>query len=272
MDMKAQLRQAVRRACQRLMRPIVAMLLRSGITWKEFADLSRAVFVRVATEDYGRKGRPTNVSRVAILTGLSRREVTRQRKLLDADDDQMSSDSQISVAARVLSGWYQDADFLDGDGNPVVLRRTGSHPSFESLLKRYSGDIPPVALSKELLGVGAIREKSDGTLTAQSRYYMPLPLDSNAVLRAGSVWHDLGETINHNLTRAKSEPGRFEGRATNSRLSRKAVASLHQMVEEKAQALLEETDQWLSDHESEGENEGIRAGIGIYLIDDSRSK
>ncbi|MDH3587919.1 MAG: DUF6502 family protein [Gammaproteobacteria bacterium] len=269
--MEANLRQAVRRACQRLMRPIVAMLLRSGITWKEFADLSRTVFVRVATEGYGRKGRPTNVSRVAILTGLSRREVTRQRKLLDADD-QMSSDSQISVAARVLSGWYQDPDFLGGDGNPVDLRRTGPHPSFESLLKRYSGDIPPVALSKELLGVGAIREQSDGTLSAQSRYYMPLQLDSNAVLRAGSVWHDLGETINHNLTRGKSEPGRFEGRATNSRLSRKAVAALQQMVEEKAQALLEESDQWLSDHESEGENEGVRAGIGIYLIDDSRSE
>ena len=70
MDMKENIRQRVLQAGQQLLRPVVAMLLRSGITWKEFSDMSRSVFVRVATEDYGRKGRPTNMSRVAILTGL----------------------------------------------------------------------------------------------------------------------------------------------------------------------------------------------------------
>lgn len=233
--------------------------------------MSRSVFVAVATEDYGRKGRPTNVSRVAILTGLSRRDVASQRKLMDAED-YTSADSQISYAARVLSGWHQDPDFLDDDDQPLRLPRNGAHPSFESLLKKYAGDIPPVALTKELLSVSAIVEQSDGTFAALSRYYMPALLDAKAVLRAGSVLRDLGDTINYNLTRGEDTPSRFEGRATNSRLSRKAINALHKMIEEKGETLLEEADQWLSDHESADEGEGIRAGIGIYLIEDSRSK
>ncbi len=259
------------RAAERLMRPVVEMLLRSGITWKEFSDLSKTVFVNVATEDYGRKGRPTNISRVAILTGLSRREVTRLRKQPE-HAPAAPADSSISTAARVLSGWHQDPDFQDDEGRPAVLARSGPHPSFESLMKRYAGDIPPVALFKELLSVNAVRESDDGTLTALSRYYMPAPLDGNAVLRAGEVWRDLGENINYNLARCDDGPGRFEGRATNQKLSRKALDALRTMVEQKGQALLEETDQWLSDHESEDETEGVRAGIGIFLIEDSRSK
>ena len=139
-------------------------------------------------------------------------------------------------------------------------------------MSRYAGDIPPVALYKELLGVKAIRENDNGTLQAQSRYYMPTPLDSNAVIRAGTVWRDFGETLSYNIGRQSNEPGRFEGRATNEALSKKHLHALNKLVEEKGQALLEETDQWLSDHESEDEGEGIRAGIGIYLIEDSGSK
>ncbi|MDH3767262.1 MAG: DUF6502 family protein [Gammaproteobacteria bacterium] len=269
--MQTNLRHQVLQACEQILRPVVAMLLRSGITWKEFTDLSRKIFVKVATEDYGRKGRPTNVSRVAILTGLSRREVTRLRKSTDSDES-AEFESKISYAARVLSGWHQDPEFLDSKKRPLTLRRGGAHPSFESLMKRYAGDIPPVALFKELLSVRAVRENPDGTLEVLSRFYMPASLDPKAVLRAGSVWYDLGETINHNLTRGEEKTGRFEGRATNRKVSPEAMKALYQMIEEKGEALLEETDQWLSSHESEDEEGGIRAGIGMYLIEDSRSK
>ena len=68
---------ALRSACRTLLRPIALILLRGGITWKEFAELSKSVFVSVATDEFGIRGRPTNVSRVSILTGISRKEVNR---------------------------------------------------------------------------------------------------------------------------------------------------------------------------------------------------
>jgi hypothetical protein len=45
--------------------PIARWLLKSGVTWKEFAELSRGVFIDVAEKEFGVRGRPTNVSRIS---------------------------------------------------------------------------------------------------------------------------------------------------------------------------------------------------------------
>jgi len=53
------------------LRPVIHILLRSGITYREFAELSKMIYVEVATRHFGRRNRPTNVSRTAMLTGLT---------------------------------------------------------------------------------------------------------------------------------------------------------------------------------------------------------
>src|SRR4051812_14694943 len=86
------------------LRPVIQILLRSGITWKEFAELSRRTYVEVATDHFGRRGRPTNVSRTAALTGLARREVRRQRGLLEKGADAPAP--YVTKASLVLSAWH----------------------------------------------------------------------------------------------------------------------------------------------------------------------
>ena len=63
------------KACRHFMKPIIRFLLRNRITWDEFSELSKDVFVNVAREDYGIQQRPTNNSRVAMMTGLSDAEL-----------------------------------------------------------------------------------------------------------------------------------------------------------------------------------------------------
>jgi hypothetical protein len=65
-----------------LLEPVVLLLLKSGITWREFSDLAKAKFVQVATDEFGIRGRPTNASRVSILTGVDRRDVRKLRLAL----------------------------------------------------------------------------------------------------------------------------------------------------------------------------------------------
>ena len=76
------LKDPILNACRHALRPIVRVLLRNGVTWSEFADLGKELFVDVARSDYGIQGRPTNTARVALMTGLSRREVTRVKGAL----------------------------------------------------------------------------------------------------------------------------------------------------------------------------------------------
>jgi hypothetical protein len=79
---QAVLKDQIIESCRYLLLPLVRFLLKQGVTFAEFAELAKEAFVLVAREDYGVQGRPTNNSRVAMLTGISRREVSHIRDRL----------------------------------------------------------------------------------------------------------------------------------------------------------------------------------------------
>jgi hypothetical protein len=259
------LRRAAFTAFSVLMRPVARMLLRCGVTWKEAAELLKVVYVDVATEDYGKRGRPANASRVAILTGLSRRDVRRARDLVaNSEPNALAPLAKINLASRVLSGWFQDPDFLDGKGRPRLLETTGER-GFDGLTKRYAPDIPSTAMLKELIAARAITPAARGRLRVRMRYYSPAAPDEEAVVRSGSVLADLGATVAENLV--KEEPRtRFEGRATNARIARTARQKFRDYIEERGMAFLEDIDEWLSRHEARAGDKTVRLGIGVYQI------
>jgi len=261
-------------ACRRLLRPIARIMLRGGMTWREFADISKSVFVQVATSDYGIGGRPTNVSRTSILTGLTRREVKRQRELL-ADQLDESLTRKTNNATRVLARWHQDPDFSDGQGNARELAYEDGEHSFTELLRRYAGDIPPKAMLKELLTTGAVEEAPGGRLRAVHRYYMPAATDTETLRRAGEVLEDVGRTVNHNLGRGQDEPSRFEGRATALQVPRSAIPELQALLEDKGEDFLYMIDDWLAEQERQAgkeETDTVRLGIGLYFIQGTQTR
>ncbi len=260
----------VLRAFRLLLQPIVRMLVQTGVTWKEAADVCKTTFVEVATKEFGLYGRPTNISRVAIMTGLSRRDVSRIRKLLA--EERPVDFSHMNTATRLLTGWHLDGDYLDASGKPRVLPFSGHEPDFSELVRKYGGDIAPVTMSRELQRVGAVRELEDGSLQVLKRFYMPLAIDSGAVLRGGSVLRDLGNTIDYNLVRDAEAPTRFEGRATNANVRATDAAEFRDFLEVEGQSFLERIDEWLAHHEPSAETQRkyktTRLGIGIYQIQD----
>ena len=71
------------RAARRILRPVVRILLRNGITANVFQELARKVFVDVAYEEFGIEGKNQTLARVSVITGLNRKEVARLHKLED---------------------------------------------------------------------------------------------------------------------------------------------------------------------------------------------
>jgi hypothetical protein len=260
-------------SCRALLQPIARLLLKSGVTWKEFAELSRQTFVEVATREFGLRGRPTNVSRVAILTGLARREVRRQQQASKAEPQ--TAAGYMSKASRVLSGWHQDREFLDREGNPRVLPLEGESASFAELVRRYSGgDLPPGALLKELQLARAVERGNDDTVRALTRVYLPRRMDEGQIRLWGSVLQDVGTTLEHNLTRDSQTATRFERRALSVLVDRRSLPAFKQFLEQEGQAFLERMDDWLTAHQVSDDTNGeaIRLGAGVYHIEDARAK
>jgi hypothetical protein len=266
------IKQHVLAACRHLLAPIVRLVLRSGITWGEFAELTKQVFVDVARRDYGIQGRPTNNSRVAMITGLSRREVTRVRDVLTGEAQAPEPPS--SRVAQVLSGWHVDPEFLDAEGSPLVLPPNGGQRSIEALLKRYGGDLPHGAFLKELQQLGVVEKVGDGGFRVLAREYLRGSADPDIVRQLGVALHDHAATLAHNVNTARTEPARFEGMATTPHLAPRYARAFAEFAAERGQTFLEEIDAWLVRHEvkrsdeSKADAQGVRVGLGVYLIRD----
>lgn len=259
--------QALRSSCRALLRPIASVLLKCGMTWREFADLSKSVFVSVASDEFGIRGRPTNISRVSILTGISRKEVKRQREILAQPVETTSP--KTTDATRLLSGWHQDANFVDRDGNPLPLMPVGGTPSFRTLFATYGGDTPEQTLLRELLKAGSIEKDDQGRYVARRRYHMPVEMDPGSIRFFGTNLFDHANTLGKNVTRDSRGP-LLEGFAVDDRIHPDAVADFRAYVDARGQQFLEEIDDWLSQHRIDPKEPGIapvRLGLGVYAIE-----
>ena len=258
-------------ATRQWLRPLVDVLLRCGITWREFAELAKSVYVEVATERFGKRGRPTNVSRTAVLTGLARREIRKQRERVDAGPAPLTG--YVTKGSLVLTAWHLDPQFLDADGKPALLPLEGDGATFAALLRRCgAGDVRPSTLLKELSAAGAVRKTSDGRLEALQRIYIPHTMDEEVIRLWGTILADIATTCTHNLTHNAKTPARFERAAVNDRVRASALPEFRQFLNQEGQAFLERLDAWLTAHEARddaGSAEAtIRLGVGMYHVQD----
>jgi len=65
-------RQILSVALQKMLLPLVRILLRSGIPYGLFADIAKQAYVKIASEEFNISGRKQTVSRMAVITGLKR--------------------------------------------------------------------------------------------------------------------------------------------------------------------------------------------------------
>ncbi len=247
-------------------------MLSCGITWREFAELARTTYVEVASESFGKRGRPTNVSRTAILTGLARREVRKQRQLLSKSRTTLSG--YVTKASLLLSVWHLDPDFRDKQGRPALLRMKGTGKTFVALIERAGGaDVQPSTLLKELVSAGAVRARPDGRLEAIKRDYIPHALDEQLIRLWGTVVADVASTYVHNLTRTGKTGRRFERSAVNDRIPLSAAVEFARLLDQEGQVFLERVDKWLTAQQHKhtlvrGAEQTVRLGVGLYQIQD----
>ncbi|MBU0675734.1 MAG: hypothetical protein KJ950_13920 [Proteobacteria bacterium] len=256
----------------RLLRPLVAILLRNGVTYQAFTYLARWVYVDVAG-DLGLPGKQQTTSRISVLTGLNRKEVQRLRQL-DLDKDLVTSRTY-NRAARVVSGWLRDKDFHDSSGNPANLLVDGDQGSFSALVRKHSGDMPVRAILDELLAAKVVARDEEGRIRLETRAYVPRHSDVEKISILGIDGGDLLGTIDHNLL-----PGQerffFQRKVAYDNVPEEAIAAFREVSAGEGQDLLEKLDRWLAEHDRDGNPvlQGTgrkRVGMGIYYFEEDVS-
>ncbi|MDL1861983.1 hypothetical protein FBR04_13295, partial [Betaproteobacteria bacterium PRO7] len=164
------LNQALTSSVLRILRALARVLLRHGLPFPTFVDLAKRAYVDVALNEFGIPGRKPSISRAALLTGLTRKEVQRLAEPGEVVDTEAIE--RHNRAARVVAGWVRDADFRGADGEPAALALDEGAASFAQLVRRYGGDVPARAVLDELLRVGTVERQPDGRVRLLTRVYL----------------------------------------------------------------------------------------------------
>ena len=259
-----QIRKSIRQYCK----PLISICLTNGITANDFIAIIKSAFVETASRDFGIKGRQANLSRVSIMTGLSRKEVKRLRH--DNANQQGENFQTASPIGRVLAAWHNDPDYLSRTGAPKPLPYEGKGKSFKTLAKKYVGDIPISAILRELEKNNLIKEDHKGCIKPVSQSFIRDGIDSDAVERLGDVVNELATTISKNFELKDGK--RFERRLLTGRISKEEALVFHELVKEQGASFLKFLESWLfergiSDIDSDG-NGDHRAGVGIFFFEE----
>ena len=274
--MRSKVQLALLGAVVGILRPLSALLLKAGISCTEFLEISKHVFVDVATAEFGIRGRPTNVSRVAAMTGLTRKDVKRIRG--EASPQRWTPGMEQNPLNVVLHYWHFDPEFSVSQGRPRPLAFEGEG-SFSELVRHYVGDIPPGALRAELRRSG-ILEETGGQLIVSKRYLNATEFHEDFVRNIGFSIKNLVETIEHNATvlrengRIPEELGRFERVAWTERLSENDVTSFKEWARREGTRFIEGVDNWIGQHEISKEEwagtDPRTTGVGIYFFEEEK--
>jgi hypothetical protein len=196
------IKEATVAAMSRVLEPLLELMFDTGITVQEFNKTVRERAVRVANSRVFKEIGRVSKSRVAIVTGLPRSEVT---KILNSRDSVTRSKARQHPARRVLAAWYDSPHFSTAKGEPAVLPIFGKRQSFETLVDRYGAGIPVRAMLDELTQMNAVERLPDQQVRVKARVPISTGLSTGSIAAVGERGRDLLQTLTRNL-RNRQQP------------------------------------------------------------------
>lgn len=270
--MSEPLKLSLAKAAVSILRPMIRMLIRFEFTHAELSELVRQTYVEIADSDYVIDDQEMTVSRVAILTGLSRKEVVRLRQLLE--DDTTSMKQAPNRAQRVVQGWVHDKEFLDTKKNPKVLPVKGGKGSFVELVKRYSGDITFGAILEELNRIGVTRQPEKGMVELIETAYIPNEDNLEQVRILSMCVSDMFKTAVSNID-SDVEDKRFQRQVTYNLFDQNTADEFRVYSTEKAVAFIDDLNRFLAKKRAKAgkktRGKSMRIGMGVYHVEEAQS-
>jgi hypothetical protein len=256
---------ALIQALKRLLRPLIRLLVREGVTYPALSALLKELYVSVCETDFAAAdGRQTD-SRVSLLTGVHRKDVKRLR--VRGADQPASVPAALSLSAQVIALWAGGAEFADESGSPRPLPRFGEEgASFESLVAQVSKDIRPRAVLDDWLQRGLVHFDDQSRVVLDEAALVPREDFDQLAFYLGRNLRDHIAACDHNLA-GESSP--FIERAVYyDRLTPETVSRLGSMAHDlgmTAILALNREANTLAERD-EGKAEAIqRMSFGVYF-------
>lgn len=255
-----------------VLQPLARLMIDHGLQLPSMVDLLKKALVEEAVRAYGLADKGSSDTRIALLTGVHRKDVKRLR---EAPASATPARPMVPVAASVVARWISEPRFLNADQTARPLARTpgrgtAGEPDFTTLVAEVSRDVGARAVLDELARLGVVELREDGYVALKSTAFVPHEgLDESFHFLAASVSDHLAAAV-HNLAPDRRGPPMLDQSAFSQDLSSEQAEQLQRQARRLWASALQQFLQTatVAEQRSQGiEGPKYRIRFGVYFHD-----
>ncbi len=263
------------KAVIKILKPLIKVLIRNEVSHSEFSVLAKQAYVETAYEHFSISGKKTTYSRVAVLTGLNRKEIVALVKNKEKSDYDVLK-GKPNRAIRVVNGWRTDSEFLNKNNEADVLPIHGEHGSFSALVARYSGDITLGAVIDEFERIGLVFKPDKQSIKLITEGYIPKENELEKIKIMSICVADLLASAVHNQEENTNDNLRFQRQVVYQEVPKHIVKDFKKYSDQKSLFLLRDYNHWLEKKINQSilkpDTATSRVGVGIYYFEEHNKK
>ena len=244
-----------------LMAPALTCV-KSGVNGKAAVMAFKKALIKCAVKEIEGDGELAHYQRVALRTGLDRREVSKLTQ-----EGTAYAGPQLNYACVVLHHWQADPAYSTTSGR-MDLPVLGPNPSFDTLCKQYATNIPPHEVLTWLESSKCVEVRAGNVIFLKREF-----ISDDELLRVGVAKRALtifGSTIKHNLQEKDPEKRFFQKTNTSRVIPEHRLEDFRAVLKlalgEKLEELrLETIDPYEKQHGIKGDPGGCARVAGVAL-------
>ncbi|GIW41870.1 MAG: hypothetical protein KatS3mg076_2447 [Candidatus Binatia bacterium] len=259
-------------ALRRMLRPVVRQLIAYNIPYPAFDRMVRELYVEVAEKEFPLPFKRQTDSRLALVTGLNRKEVAQLRRR-GAQEKEVTSRLVSSPVTQVIGRWMSEKGYSRG-GTPLPIPYEASDenaPSFTKLVRELRVDIPVRSILDELLRIGAVELRPDGTVVLRREAHIPSAAEEGKLELLATDPAELFRTIVHNIEHPE-EP-RLQRKVLYDNIGSDALPKLRELGRELGEEFVRKANRLLAAYDRDRNpdapgGKAVTVSLGVYYAEE----
>lgn len=262
-------------ALRRLLRPVVRELIRFGIPYPAMAQTLAQLYVEVAERDFALPFKRQTDSRLAVLTGIHRKEIAALRDGGDSEPEVRVEDTPVT---HVIGRWMAGPPYATPEGValPLLYESVDERvPTFVELVRSLGIDVPARSVADEMVRLGALEMRPHGAVVLRQQAYIPASGLEGKIALLGSEPAELFATIAANIEHP--EAPRLQRKVIYDNVGAEALEEIRRRTAELGEEFLRRANALLASYDRDREPDApggarARVSLGIYHFQETEAE
>lgn len=228
-------------AIRRMLRQMVRHFIAQGVTYPALTQILKELYLDVAETEFVLPFKRQTDSRLALITGLNRKEIARLRRGRRPPTALVSVED--SLVTHVIGRWMAGPPYASVHGKPRRLPYESEHPhlaTFARLVRELSVDIPVRSVLDELLRAGAVKLLLPrGDVELEREAHVPAGVAAKLTVLATDP-AELFDTIMYNIEHPDAP--RFQRKVAYDNVGGDALPAIHEAARLAGETLIRQAN------------------------------